>query len=212
MRTVRWLAVVALFAVGTPAAIAQSQSNIVKFAVTHYQPHSRTDGLHGIGVPPGADAEVADATTVILTYERLLTPNIGVEFVMGWPPQIKATATGSVAFLGEVLSARNLSPVLLLNYHFMPNEAFRPYIGIGVNYTRFVDIKSSLASDVKMSDSTGLALQAGVEYSLNKHWDVFASIAKIDVKSKVVAVGANVLTATVDFRPITYSLGVTRRF
>ena len=94
----------------------------------------------------------------------------------------------------------------------MPNEAFRPYIGIGVNYTRFVDIKSSLASDVKMSDSTGLALQAGVEYSLNKDWELFASIAKIDVKSKVVAVGANVLTATVDFRPITYSFGVTRRF
>jgi outer membrane protein len=213
MRTLRWLAVVAPIAFGTSAAIAQSQNNIVKFAFTYYQPHSRTDGgIHGIGVPPGADAEVVNAATVLLTYERLLTPNVGVELVMGWPPKIKAKATGSVAFLGDVLTARNLSPVLLLNYHFMPNEPLRPYIGIGVNYTRFVDIESTLASDVKMTDSTGLAIQAGVEYRLNKDWELFAAIAKVDVKSKVVAVGANVLTATVDFRPITYTAGVTWRF
>ena len=213
MRTLRWLAAVAPLALIAPSAIAQSQDNIVKFAFTYYQPHSRTDGgIHGIGVPPGADAEVVNASTVLVTYERLLTPNIGVEFVLGWPPKIKAKATGSVAFLGDVLTARNISPVLLLNYHFMPTEPFRPYVGIGVNYTRFVDIESTLASDVKMSDSTGLAIQAGVEYRLNKDWELFASIAKIDVKSKVVAVGANVLTATVDFRPITYTAGVTRRF
>ena len=35
-----------------------------------------------------------------------------------------------------------------------------------------------------MSDSTGLALQAGVNYAISKDWGLFASIAKIDVKSK----------------------------
>jgi outer membrane protein len=42
---------------------------------------------------------------VLFSYERLITPNIGIELVLGVPPKIKATATGSVAFLGEVLSA-----------------------------------------------------------------------------------------------------------
>jgi hypothetical protein len=34
----------------------------------------------------------------------------------------------------------------------------------------------------------------------------------INVKSKVVAVGATVLTTTVDFRPLVYSAGVSFQF
>ena len=158
-------------------------------------------------MPPGADAEVGDATTVIFVYERLFTPNVGLEFVLGVPPRLKAKATGSVAFLGDdVLSAKNVAPTLLLNYHFFtPSDALRPYLGAGINYTHFTNVKSSLAPDVKMGSSTGLALQAGLNYAINKDWGLFASIAKINVKSKVVAVGTTVLTTTVDFRPLVYS-------
>ncbi|MDQ2924058.1 MAG: OmpW family protein, partial [Acidobacteriota bacterium] len=80
------------------------------------------------------------------------------------------------------------------------------------NYTRFTGIRSSLAPDVKMGTSTGLALQAGVNYALTKEWGLFASVAKLDVKSKVVASGATVLTTTVDFRPIVYSAGISYQF
>ena len=41
---------------------------------------------------------------------------------------------------------------------------------------------------------------------------LFASIARLDVKSKVVATGATVLTTTVDFRPLVYSAGVSYQF
>jgi Outer membrane protein W len=99
---------------------------------------------------------------VIFVYERLFTPNVGLELVIGLPPKLKATGAGSAAFLGEVLSVRTVSPTLLLNYHFLsPSDALRPYVGAGVNYTRFTSISSTLAPDVKMGDSTGLALQAG---------------------------------------------------
>jgi len=195
------------------ASAAAAQDNVVKLGLTYYQTHSRTDGISGIGVPAGADAEVGNATTVIFVYERMFTPNVGLELVVGIPPTIKAQASGSVAFLGEVLSVKNVSPTLLLNYHFFaPSEAFRPYVGAGINYTRFTDIKSSLAPDVQMSTSTGLALQAGFNCMLNKDVGVFASISKLDVKSKVVATGATVLTTTVDFRPIVYSAGVSYQF
>ena len=202
-------AVIALCASG-----AQAQNNVVKVGGTFYQTHSRTDGISGIGVPPGADADVGNATTVIFTYERLFTPSLGVEFVIGIPPTIKAKATGSVAFLGDdVLSAKNVAPTLFINYHlFAPTDALRPYLGAGINYTRFTNVKSTLAPDVKMGDSTGLALQAGLNYAINKDWGLFASIARLDVKSKVVAVGATVLTTTVDFRPIVYSAGISYQF
>ena len=121
---------------------AQAQ-HTVKFGVVRYDSHSKTTGVTGIGIPPGADAEVGDATTALFTYEYTVSPQFGVELVMGVPPKIKAKATGSVAFLGEVLTARNVAPALLVNYHFgEPGGGLRPYIGVGVNYTKFTDVKT----------------------------------------------------------------------
>jgi outer membrane protein len=196
------------------AGAASAQNNVIKFGVTEYTTHSRTNGVSGIGVPAGADAETGNATTVIFVYERMLTPNIGAELVLGIPPRIKAKATGTVAFLGDdVLSAKNLAPTFLVNYHFgAPGDTFRPYVGAGINYTKFIDVKSKLATDVEMSDSTGWAVQAGVDYAMNKDWSLFASVAALKVKSKLVASGTTVLQTTIDFRPIVYSAGVGYRF
>ncbi|MDQ2736863.1 MAG: OmpW family protein, partial [Pseudomonadota bacterium] len=135
MKTIPSLALAAALACATFAASAQS--NVVKIGITDYVPHSKTTGITGIGVPPGADADVGSATTVIFVYERMFTPNIGAEFVLGIPPRIKAKATGTVAFLGDdVLSAKNVAPTAFLTYHFFdPGTAFRPYLGVGINYT-----------------------------------------------------------------------------
>ena len=206
------LAAAAAFA-AFAAPLAQAQDNAVKFGVTHYDTHARTTGITGVGVPPGADAEVGDATTVIFVYERMLNPNVGIELVLGIPPTIKSTGSGSVAFLGEVLSAKNVAPTLLFNYHFgQPGDTWRPYLGAGINYTRFADIQSKLAPKVEMSDSVGLAVQAGVDYAIDKNWGLYASIAAVKVKSDLVASGATVLTTTIDFRPLVYSFGASYRF
>lgn len=193
--------------------VASAQINTFKTGAIYYQTHAKTSGISGIGVPPGADAEVGNATTLLLTYEREVAPSIGIELVLGIPPTIKAKASGTVAFLGEVLSAKNVAPTLIVNYHFgAPGAAFRPYLGAGINYTKFVSIKSSLAPKVEMSDSIGPVVQAGFDYALNKEWGLFASIAKVRVKSDLVASGTTVLTTTIDFRPITYSFGAYYRF
>ena len=196
------------------AHAAAAQDNVVKFGLTEYTTHSSTNGISGIGVPPGADADVGNATTVIFVYERMLTPNIGAEFVLGVPPKIEAKATGTVAFLGDdVLEAHNVAPTFFINYHFgNPGDTWRPYLGAGINYTKFVQISSILASDVQMSDSWGWAAQAGIDYAMSKEWSLFASVAALKVKSKLVATGATVLETTIDFRPIVYSFGVAYRF
>jgi outer membrane protein len=196
------------------AGSAAAQSNVVQIGITDYTTHERTNGITGIGVPPGADASIGNATTVIFTYERLINPNMGIELVMGIPPTIKAKAAGSVAFLGDdILSAKNVAPTLFFNYHLgQPGDRWRPFAGIGVNYTKFASAKSRLATDVKMGDSTGWAVHAGTDYNLSKEWALWASVSALKVKSKIVATGATVLQTTVDFRPIVYSAGVAYRF
>jgi outer membrane protein len=207
---IQWLVAVATLA---GSCAAQAQDNVVKLGLTRYDTHARTTGIQGIGVPAGADAAVGDATTLIAVYERLLSPNMGVELVLGVPPKISSRATGSVAFLGEVLTARNVAPTLLFNYHFGDSaNQVRPYVGVGLNWTRFVGVKSTLAPSVEMSDSFGWAVQGGVSVALDKRWGMFASVATLKVKSDLVAAGSTVLTTTIDFRPVVYSAGVSYRF
>jgi outer membrane protein len=200
------------------AAIAQTpaaaQETIIKLGVIRYDAHAKTNGINGIGIPPGADAEVGDATTLVFTAERRFGERYGVELVIGVPPRIEADASGSVAFLGPgVLSARNVAPTLLFNWHFgNAGDRFRPYAGAGINWTRFTDVKSRLAPKVQLGDSVGPAVHAGFDYAIDKQWGAYASIAALKVKSKLVATGSTVLTSTIDFRPLTYSAGLSYRF
>jgi outer membrane protein len=212
---IRLVALAALAATGLAAPVlaqAQAQGITVKGGVIQYNTNSKTDGVTGVGIPAGADAKTGNATTALLTFEYEFLPSVGVELVLGIPPKITAKGTGSVAFLGEVLSARNVAPTLLFNYHFDLGGGFRPYIGLGVNYTKFIDVKSPYFADVKLSDSKGLAGQIGFDYDISKDWGLFASVGKAQVKSKVVAQGATVLQSTIDFRPITFAFGAGYKF
>lgn len=203
----------ATLAATTLAGSALAQANTVKAGLIHYQTHAKTTGITGIGVPPGADADVGNATTLLLSVEREIAPNIGIELVLGWPPTIKADGAGTVPFLGEVLTAKNVAPTLMFNYHFGDRAAaWRPYLGLGINYTYFADAKTPYGWDVNLSSSWGLAAQAGIDYAINRQWGLFASIAKVQVKSDLVAIGATVLQTTIDFRPVTYAAGLSYRF
>lgn len=204
----------AAMATALGSTAVQAQEWVAKIGVTRYDTHSRTTGITGPGIPPGADAKTGDSTTMILVLERRFDANAAAELVIGIPPRVKARATGSVAFLGDdVLSAKNLAPTFIFNYHFRdPSAALRPYLGVGINYTRFGSIRSTLAPDVKMSDSVGPVVQAGLSYAINKQMGAFASIARVDVKSRVVAVASTVLTTDIDFAPRTYSAGLYYRF
>lgn len=63
-----------------------------------------------------------------------------------------------------------------------------------------------------MSDSWGPVAQAGIDYAIDGRWGLFASVAVLRAKGDVTAVGANVVQATIDFRPVVYSAGVSCRF
>ncbi len=61
-------AVAIAFAVVLPGSAVQAQDNTFKVGAIRYTTHSKTNGISGVGVPAGADAETGDATTLLLTY------------------------------------------------------------------------------------------------------------------------------------------------
>jgi outer membrane protein len=211
-------AAAALLLLAHGSALAQAVNppkdpHVVKAGLSRYETNTVTSGISGIGIPPGADATTGNATTALFTYEYHFQPNWGLEIALGVPPKIEARAAGSVAFLGKVLEARNYSPTVLLTYHFFdPQQAVRPYVGIGLNYTRFGNIKTPYPWQVGLTDSIGWAAHAGVDWKIGARWGIYASFAASEVKTELTAVGATVLKSTIDFRPRVYSVGVLFRF
>jgi outer membrane protein len=96
---------------------------------------------------------------------------------------------------GVIISkVTQVAPTLFANYKFGGSaSAFRPFVGLGVNYTMFDPAESTPANDainggptkLKLSDSWGLAWQAGAVYQIDKQWSISGTYTSADVKTTV---------------------------
>ena len=225
---IKTLIAVALLTTSAGAALAQDQSFYIGGA--YIDLHSTSTPL--VGGPPGAtppDARlvVEDASTIVFGYNRYFTDNWGIDLVLGFPPKHKVKGQGSLEGFGQISSSKQVAPTLFANYRFgNAGDRLRPYLGVGINYTHFSDVKSTTAGNwasggptsIEMDDSWGLAAQAGVSYALMGNWTLNASVAAAKVKSETTATstmpgGAQVArTTTINFNPVVYIVSVGYKF
>jgi len=104
-------------------------------------------------------------------------------------------------------SVEHIPPTLSVQYHFMPDSRFRPYVGAGVNYTLFSNEKPS---GLKLDDSFGPAFQAGIDVGINDSWFVNYAIRWIDIDADATLGGDKLGTIEID--PWVYSLNLGYRF
>ena len=189
---------------------------------------AKADDLTGPYVPPGVNIDVKNLTTPYVAYLRRLSPHLVAQLAAGVPPKTetvgKGPATlGSVPFNGQVVStAKWFSPSILVNYVFRDeSEALRPYLGVGVNYTRFYDLKSTDAGNqanggptaIKLSSSTGPVFTAGLRWHIKDNWSAYASYDVAKVNSDYVGDTAGVIRKThIKFNPSTLVLSVGYAF
>ncbi len=91
----------------------------------------------------------------------------------------------------------------------------RPYVGAGVNYTRFSNVEFAPAVVAALNpsldkNSFGLALQAGVDVPLGNGWLLNLDVKKVQIKTDVASAGTKVGTLKVD--PLLLAVGVGKRF
>ena len=180
--------------------------------------------LRAIDVIPTANSNVINiiggkvntiSTQVVpeLDISYFFTSNISSELIL-------AVARHSVyannTSLGRVSlgNATLLPPTLLLQYHFLPDRCFNPYIGAGVNYTMFFNTNPGpVATSINYSNSFGPALQAGADYAIDKNWSLNVDVKKIMIESIVNANTAlGNLNPDVKINPWIIGLGVGYRF
>ncbi len=168
--------------------------------------------LHLDAANKGSVADVSGITLENKTFPEVdisyfFTPNLAAELVLTYPQKHDLMAGG--AAIGSI---KHLPPTLSLQYHITGLQGFRPYVGAGINYTRFSGFKlnSGAATDVD-KNSFGLAIGAGADIPLSGGWLLNVDLKKVQIRAKdVTAGGANLGTLKVD--PVLFSLGVGYRF
>lgn len=188
------------------AGVAQADegSFMVRGRAVYLDFHNgQSDGLP-LGGATKVEAENRWIPEVDLSY--FITPNIAAELVLTYPQNIDINVGGT-----KQGTIKALPPSLLLQYHVTQLGAFKPYVGLGLNYTIFTKRKNILNGAAEVDGSSfGLAGQVGFDYMLNKNWGLNFDVKYIKMDTDVKVNGSKV--GSVDLSPITAGVGVAYRF
>lgn len=207
------------------SAIAADEKWKVRFRAIGIIPADDSDNVFlnqttntGLGV----EVDEAFMPEVDITY--MITPHWGVEAIASMANHdvnLKGSGLG-LADGTKLFDTWVLPPTVTLQYHFMPNNNIRPYVGAGVNYTAtlFDDADEGLEAalggpvDVSSHNSWGWALQAGLDYDINESWffNVDVKYIDMDTTAKLNIGGGNQLAVDVDINPFVVGAGVGYRF
>lgn len=155
----------------------------------------------------GADVDAKSAIVPEFDITYFVTKNIAAELILATANHDMYTNTG--LDLGDVWI---LPPTLTLQYHFMPEEKIRPYVGAGINYTFFYDAnKSTSINRIEYDDTFGYALQAGADFMIDDHWGINLDVKKVYLPVDV-SINGGSITADVDLDPWVFGTGITYKF
>ncbi|MDH1379372.1 OmpW family protein [Comamonas aquatica] len=196
------LAVAALCAMTSGAAMAQQQDG-------KWQVRVRAVNLDSANKGAAADAlklTVNDKVIPEFDISYYFTPNFAAELILTYPQKHNVRAGGA-----KIGSLKHLPPTLLAQYHFTNFGAFKPYVGAGINYTRFSGVKDTAGIDWDVKrNSWGGALQVGFDYALDKNWSLNFDVKKVYIDTNVSVGGTNMGKFKVD--PLLVGVGVGYRF
>lgn len=192
--------IMAALALALAAGVTQAAQGdwLGRARVIHIAPDASSSAL-------GLDA--SNETTLELDFTYFVTNKLGLELILA-TKQHDVTSNG--ARIGEVT---HLPPTLTLQYHFAPDSpSFRPYVGAGVNYTRFSDINLLNGAATVDKSSWGGALQLGADFPINKTFFINVDVKKIwiDTDVKLTATGAT--AANFKINPVIFGVGVGMKF
>ncbi|MCG9737359.1 outer membrane protein OmpW [Shewanella insulae] len=200
----------ALLSTGFAASAHQAGDIIVRAGGVVVAPNESSEDVAGFG-----EFNISSNTQLGLNFGYMLTDNIGIELLAATPFSHDVSLDG----VGKIAETKHLPPTLVAQYYFgSANSKLRPYIGAGVNFTNFFDSEftndlDGALTDLSLSNSWGLAAQAGIDYQVNKNWLVNASVwyAKIntDVNFKLAGDAVSIET---DIDPWVYMVSVGYTF
>jgi len=172
------------------------------------------------------DVDVQDDSAFAFTLGYRFTDKLGVELLAAEPFDHDVYLNDA-----NLASTDHLPPTFSLQYHFLPDGAFQPYVGLGLNATIFFseDVDQALidtvealnpgldvtGADLDLDTSFGIAAQVGADYILNENWTINFDVRWINIETDaeltVDPVGTLDL-GTVEIDPWVYGINVGYKF
>ena len=192
------LAAVALCTLMSGAAMAQQTTEgpwLVRARAVHLDSANKDS--------TGLNLSVNDKWIPEVDITYFFNKNIAAELILTVPQRHTLSAGGTA-----IGSLKHLPPSLLVQYHF-DAPGFKPYVGAGINYTRFSSIRLPAGVDIDRN-SFGGALQLGVDFPVAKNVYLNLDVKKVYIKTDVSAAGNKIGTFKVD--PVLFGIGLGWRF
>jgi len=155
----------------------------------------------------GGSARTSDDYVPELDFSYFITKNIAAELILATTKhtvEVKNSAGGDLD-LGTV---RLIPPVLTLQYHFMPDQAFSPYAGAGINYVIVSDKSFGRSvNNVSYSNEFGFALQLGFDYKFADKWSFNIDAKKVFVDTDIHVNDGTIRADDTDLDPLVIGIG-----
>ena len=143
---------------------------------------------------PGSNLTVDSNTIPEIDFSYYITKNIAAELILavGTRHDVSISGNSAGALGNQPLGSVNLlPPTLTLQWHFLPDTTFDPYVGAGLNYTIALDrnlatTKVIAGLPIKIDRNTfGPAIQAGFDINLKDGWLINADVKKVWLNTDV---------------------------
>ncbi|HAZ98227.1 MAG TPA: hypothetical protein DCX04_02855 [Halomonas sp.] len=207
----RLLSLPTLFTAGLAAATLAASSQafaygagdiFTRVGVAKVAPKSDNGSLAG-----GAFAvDVQDKTGLAFTLGYRFHDKVGVELLAALPFEHDIALNGD-----HLASTKHLPPTLTLQYYPLggSESPVQPYVGAGINYTRFSDERLAIG-ELELDDAWGAAAQVGVDLLIDEHWALNAAAWYLDIDTDAKINGAAAGTVVID--PMVVMAGLSYRF
>jgi outer membrane protein len=166
-----------------------------------FDPQFGTGGGIGVGLNFFMSDKVSIETKAAALESSLRVRTVGSDFVF-------------VANLGHA----QIYPLsAILQWHLSEHGTIRPYLGAGVAHVILHNVNravgSTSASGIRFKDPTGLVVDGGLEFNMNKRWGFYGDARYIPVESQSTATFVGTpASVKMKVRPLIVSAGLAARF
>lgn len=206
MRVMNNTLLVALACMAAAPAFGHEQGDIiVRAGPAQVSPDVSTDAAT-TGIDVDSNVQLG------LTATYMLSPRFGVEILAATPFEHDITANGTT-----IGSTKQLPPTVSAQWFPMTNAKVQPYVGIGLNYTTFFSEAFNAtgqaatgATRLELTDSFGLALEAGMDVQITDKLLLNVAVWKVDINTDVEADGTKIGEVEID--PFAAMVGLGMKF
>jgi outer membrane protein len=171
-------------------------------------PQTTSSSISVIG--GGVNATSSAAPEIDLSY--FFTDHIAIEGIAATTHHYISAGNTAIGHV-DLGSVWVLPPTVTLQYHFMPESRFSPYLGVGLTAGFFYDSKPNGPTITKVgySDALGPAIQAGIDYHIAGPWSANLDVKQIFLNTDA-RINGGAIVAKTALDPTVVGAGIGYRF